>query len=178
MHEQHHIRILLNGTRFTKVAQLRSFTIVGISVFHTTVQLRECQDGNVQFLGQTLQRTTDGAHLFLSTTELGTVGIHQLQVVDHDHLHTLLSYQSSGLRTQLEDTHTRRIININRCTLQLTDIAVETFPLFFVQLTVQDLLTGDLANVRHQTVHQLHVVHFQREETDRILIVNRDILCQ
>ena len=60
MHEEHHIRILLDGSRFTEVTQLRTLTLKTFTGFNTTIQLTEGDDGDIQFLSKTLQRTADG----------------------------------------------------------------------------------------------------------------------
>lgn len=39
MDKTNHIGILLNSTRFTKITQLWTFTLLTLTVFHTTIQL-------------------------------------------------------------------------------------------------------------------------------------------
>ena len=58
--EDDHVGILLDGSRFAEVAQLRTLTFVALAVFNSTVQLAQSQNGNVQFLGQAFERTADG----------------------------------------------------------------------------------------------------------------------
>ena len=55
VNEAHHIGILLDGTGFTKVTQLGTLAFLAFTVLHTTVQLRQSDDRNVQLLGQTFQ---------------------------------------------------------------------------------------------------------------------------
>lgn len=56
VHEEHHVGVLLYGSRLPKVAQLGAFALQPLSVFHRSVQLRESEDGYVQFLGQAFER--------------------------------------------------------------------------------------------------------------------------
>ncbi|MPN64001.1 hypothetical protein SDC9_211770 [bioreactor metagenome] len=45
------IRVLLNSTRFAQIGQLRPFTFNTLPVFYSTVQLRQGDNGNIQFFG-------------------------------------------------------------------------------------------------------------------------------
>ena len=45
--EDDHIGILLDGSRFAEVAQLRALSFVALAVFDTTIQLAQGQNGNV-----------------------------------------------------------------------------------------------------------------------------------
>ena len=174
--EQHHIGILLDGSRLTQVGQLRTFALQSLTTLNTTVQLRQRQDGNIQLLGQSLQRTRDDRHLLLTRREAHAVGIHQLQVVNHDNLHAMLANQTAGLGTQLENGETRGIVDVKRCTQQVVDALVQAVPLIRLQLTVQNLRTLNLTGIRDETVYQLHVRHFEREESHRHLVVGSNVL--
>ena len=57
--EAHDVGILLDGTRLTQVAQLGPLAhlVVGRTGLDTTVELREGDDGDIQFLGQLLEVT-------------------------------------------------------------------------------------------------------------------------
>ena len=55
MDESYHIGILLDGSGFTKVTQLRTLAFFSFTVFHTTIQLRQGNDRDIQLLGQPLQ---------------------------------------------------------------------------------------------------------------------------
>ena len=160
MYKENHIGILLDGTRLTQVAQLRAFTLESFTIFHVTTQLRQRQDRNIQLFGQSLQRTRDRRNLLLTTTKSHTISIHQLKIVDHDHLHALFANKSTSLRSQLENREGRRIIHIDRRARKQTQLRVETLPLFAVQLSVQNLTTRNLTDVRDQTVDKLDVIHF------------------
>ena len=47
----YHIGILLNSSGFTEVTELGAFSVNTLTTFHTTVQLAQCDDGDVQFFG-------------------------------------------------------------------------------------------------------------------------------
>ena len=176
MHEEYHISILLDGTGFTEVTQLRSLSFQTLTVLYITGELRKSKHRNIQLFCYTFQRTGDGRYLLLTATKLHTIGIHQLEIVDHQQFNTLFPYQSASLGTEFENRKTRRIININRCTCQFSQFFIQPFPFWLFQLSVQYFFTRNLANIRDESVHQLNVIHFQREESDRHIIIYRHIL--
>ena len=47
VNEDDHIGILLDGSRLTKVAELGALALETFTTLHTTIQLTECQDGNI-----------------------------------------------------------------------------------------------------------------------------------
>ena len=109
----HDISVLLDCTRLTKVAQLRSF--VTATKLGLTAQLRQRNDWHVQLLGDRLQRTRDGRNLLLAVA-LGArfARGHQLQVVDHDQLNIVVHFQSTRLRAELVDRQRRRVVDVER----------------------------------------------------------------
>ena len=54
MDETHNVGILLYGTRLAEVAQLWSLALLSLPRLYATVQLAECNDGYVEFLGESL----------------------------------------------------------------------------------------------------------------------------
>ena len=56
MHKQHHIGILLDGSRLTKVAQLRTLAFKTLTILNSTVQLRQSEYGDIKLLGKSLKR--------------------------------------------------------------------------------------------------------------------------
>ena len=119
VYEKHHIGILLDGSWLTQVTQLRTLTFQSLTTFHTTIELWQCQNRNVEFLSQTLQWTGDRRYFLLTGRETHAIGIHQLQIVNHDHLHTMLTHQPTCFRTQFKNREAWCVIHIERCIQQL-----------------------------------------------------------
>ena len=178
VYEEHHIGILLDGSRLTKVGQLRTLTLQTLTVLNRTVKLRESEDRNVKLFGETLQRLRNLRHLLLTATEAHTVSVHKLEVVDHDNLHALLAHKTACLGAQLEDREARRIVDVERRALQIAHILVKAFPFVVGELTIKHLVARNLADVRDKTVYKLHVVHLKREESDRRMIVDSYVLSE
>ena len=172
----HHIGILLDGSRFTKVTQLRTFTINTFTTFHTTIQLRQCDDRNIQLFRQSFQRTGNGTNLFLTATKRHTARIHQLKVVNNNDSHPMFTYQTTRFCSKFKYRQRRSIIHVKRCIHQILQFIVQLLPLITGQLSALDLSTLNLANIRNQTVHQLNVTHFKRKQRHRIPIIDSNIL--
>ena len=178
VYEEHHIRILLDGTRLTQVAELGSLSVSRISVLHRAVELRERQHRYVQFLGKSFERAADVRHLLLTTAEAHAAGVHQLQVVYHQCLYTVLASQSASLGTQFEDREVCRIVDIHWSTLHLIHVLIKPLPLVGRKLSVEQFRARYLTHIGYQSVHQLYAIHLQREESHRFTIVYRNILQQ
>ena len=105
MDEAHDVGILLDGAALTQVAQLRAAAhlVVDRARLDRAVELRKRDDGNVEFLGQALERARDVAHLLLTAAELGSRRVHQLQIVDDDDAHVVLTHQAARFGLELED---------------------------------------------------------------------------
>jgi len=177
MNETYHIGILLNGSRFTQVTQLRTFTFFTFTALHTTIQLRQGYNRNIQLLRQTFQRTRNGTYLFLTTTKRHTTCIHQLQVVDNNNPHSMLTHQTAGFCAKLKYRQRRSIIHIQRRIQKVTQFIVQLLPFIIRQLSTLDFLTWNFARIGYQTIYQLYVTHFKRKHSYRIAIIHRNILC-
>lgn len=77
MKQPNHVGILLQASRITQIAKSRTLAVC------FAIQLREREDGNLQFLGQVLQTATDSADLFVSRNSR-IVGGHESDVVNDD----------------------------------------------------------------------------------------------
>src|SRR5579864_6149723 len=78
--------------------------------FGGPTELAQGEDRHVQFLGQHLQGSGNRRQLLLPVLELAAA-LHELQVIDHEHVETMLQLQTAGLRPHLEDADRGRIID-------------------------------------------------------------------
>jgi len=176
VNKTHHIGILLDGSGFTKVTQLRAFTVNTFTTLHTTIQLRQGYNGNVQLLCQSFQRTGYRTNLFLTATECHTTRIHQLKVVNNNDSHPMFTHQTTCFGPEFKHRQRRSIVHIKRSIQQVFQFVVQLLPLIACQLSTFDLLTRNLTNIGDKTVDQLDVTHFKREQRYRIPIINSNIL--
>src|SRR6202050_3331430 len=105
--EEHHIRVLLEGAGLTQVGQLRPMIAPG---FGRSTELAERENRHVQFLREDLQRPGNRGQLLLPVLELAAA-LHELQVVDDEHVEAMLQLQATGLRAHLEDADRRRVVD-------------------------------------------------------------------
>lgn len=68
------------------------------------------------------------------------------------------------------------IVEVDRSVIQLFDLIVELFPFIVLQSAALDLLARYLTDVYDQTVHQLKIAHFQREDRHRYIEIDGHIL--
>ena len=150
--EEHHVGILLDGSRLAQVAKLGALAFDPLAVFDISAQLREGDDGDVELLSQSLQRATDGGHFLLSATEFHAVGVHELKIVDHDDADVLLANEPTGFGAELEDGKTGGVVDVDLCALKMAEAFVEAVPLVGRKLSVENLAAHNLADIRDQTV--------------------------
>ena len=172
----HDISVLLDCTRLTKVAQLRSF--VTATKLRLTAQLRQRNDRHVQLLGDRLQRTRNGRNLLLTIAALTrlTRG-HQLQVVDHDQLNVVVYLQTARLRAELIDRQRRSVINVERSRTERLGRNLQMAPLVGRQFATLDRCAVQSRLGDNQSLHQLFGAHFEREEGYGTLVIDRDVAC-
>ena len=88
----------------------------------------------------------------------------------------MFTYQTTRFRSKFKYRQRRSIIHVKRCIHQILQFIVQLLPLITCQLSALDLSTLNLADIRNQTVHQLNVTHFKREQRHRVPIIDSNIL--
>ena len=68
-------------------------------------------------------------------------------------------------------------IYVKRSIQQVTQFVIQLLPFIVRQLATLDFLTRNLAHVGYQTVHQLHVTHFKREQCYGIAEIHGNVFC-
>ena len=87
----------------------------------------------------------------------------------------MLTYQTTCLSSQFEHGQRRRVVHVKRCVVEFFYLVVELSPLVRCQLTALDFLARNFADVHNQTVYQLHVAHFKREQGYGHFAVHRHV---
>ena len=101
VYEAYNVGILFDGAGLSKVAQLGALAVR--AVFNATVKLRQRHYWDVKFLGQLLERTRNHTDFLLARAEFHAGGIHQLQVVDDNHLNLVFAHKATSLGAQFKD---------------------------------------------------------------------------
>ena len=173
MDEAYDIGVLLDGARLAEVGEHRALVLTGLGA---SVELREGDDGDVELLGQCLQRARDGAHLLLAAAELEAGGVHELQVVDHDEFHSAFPHEATCLCAELGDAEARGLVEIEGGAVDLPQAGVESVPFLLRELAALDLLALQGGHVAYESLHELHVGHLKGEYGDRDVAVDCHVL--
>ena len=115
----------------------------------------------MEFLCESFEGAADGGDFFLSASETHSRGVHELEVVNHNHFHLVFLNKSSSLGPQFEDGKLRCVIHKEWRSDELFDSDVELAPFKWFQLSCFERFAFDVADVDDETIDQLHVCHFK-----------------
>ena len=88
----------------------------------------------------------------------------------------MFTHQTTRFGSQFEHRQRRCIIHVKRRIHQILQFIVQLLPLITRQLSALNLSTFNFADIGNQTVHQLNVTHFKREQRHRVPVIHRNIL--
>ena len=172
--EAHDVGILLDGARLTQVAELGAFAVG--AVFDAAIELRQGDDGDVELFGQLLERARNHGHFLLSRTELHAAGVHELEVVDDNHLDVVLTGEAHGFGAQFEDGERGGVVDVEGSAVQGLDARHELVPLQGRKLAAFDFGAFEFADVGDEAVDELYIAHLEREERDGCVVGDGHIL--
>ena len=178
MNKAYYIGILLYRSRLAEVGKLRAFPLLAVATaFNRSVKLRQRYHRYIQLFRQLFQRARNHTHLLLAASEFHARGIHQLKIVYYYYLHSFFPNEATRLGTQFEDGERRRIIHKHRRAVKILYTGHKLVPFHSRELAASDFLARNFTDVAHQTVHQLQVRHFKREQRHRGIVINGHVLC-
>ena len=170
-----HVGILFDGTGFAQVAEHRLAVAAG-ALDRVTGQLGQGDDRDIEFLGGHLEGTGDRGDLLLAHAPQFGGPLHQLEIVHDDQPYALALDQALDLGTELHDRKARRVIDIERGLGKRFQAVFQLLPFMGVQFgTALDLVGRQAGLGRHQTLGQLDGRHFQGEDGDRHVVVDRRV---
>ena len=171
--EHDDVRVLLDGARFTEIGKLR---LLGLN----TTELRKRDNGNVELLRHNFEIARDGRDFLLTvlrTREFGIPARHQLDIVDHDHVHAPRHRaQTAAFGQNLSRGHPGRIVDINFALFELVARQHELFPFRRGELSGQSLGHADVSIRTEQSLYDLNARHFQREHGADLVFAERRML--
>ena len=88
----------------------------------------------------------------------------------------MLSHQSTRLGAQFKHRQARRVVDIEWSAVEFTHTRIELLPLLLRELTTFDFLAFKFTDIGNQTVYQLKVRHFKRENCCRCIVVDSHVL--
>src|SRR5690606_16075251 len=110
MQKDHNVSILLDRSTFAQITHLR---LLVAALLRTTVQLRDRDDRNLEFLREELERTRELGDLLLTRLD-ALAGAHELEIVDDDQLEVVALLEAAALRPDLHERHVRRVVDEQR----------------------------------------------------------------
>ena len=144
--------------------------MVGL-LFGRTGELGAHHDRDIELLGHDLEAPGDFRDLLHPVVDPSR-GFHQLQIVDHNEIHTA---QAAQPRLHLRDGDAGRVIQKNRRFAQDAGGKRNPSPLVRRQVAHPQLFTGDARLGREQAVDHLLPGHLQVEDRNRTMLLDRDV---
>src|SRR3546814_9708839 len=82
-HEQHHVGVLLDRPRFTKVGKLRSLVL---AAFDLAAELRQGHDRDIKFFCQSLEPTRNFGNLLHAIVAAARAALQELEKIGRAHV--------------------------------------------------------------------------------------------
>src|SRR5467141_398908 len=115
--EQKHykVTILFDASAFSQVAQDGALVR---ALFWRTAELRDGDNWNAKLTSQSLERSGNRRHLLDAVVIASSSTMHQLQVVDEDHVYAMAHLRLARFELQAQLVHHRRVVDIDLCLTQ------------------------------------------------------------
>src|SRR5216683_2932324 len=177
--EHYNITVLFNASALSQVTEDRS--LIG-TLLRSTTQLGDGNNGNAQLTRQTLQRTRYRGHLLHAIVIATRASVHELQVVDEDHVDVVAHPRLPRLQLQRELVHHWSVVDVDLRFTQGSKRVGDPIELRLAQKTAVQALGVDLSLLRQQSLRELFFRHLETEDGDRLFRferrVQRHIQCQ
>src|SRR5207249_11009469 len=163
--KHYNVTVLFNTTALPQVAEDRS--LVG-TLLRCTTQLRDGDDRDAQLTSQTLQCTRDRGHLLYAIVIATCAAVHELQVVDKDHVDAVAHLRLPRLQLQRELVHNWRVVDVDLRFAQWSERIGDPIELRLAQKTTMQSLRVDLSLLGEQSLRELFFRHLETEDGDRL----------
>ncbi len=140
-----------------------------IAVFYLTRQLRKRDDRNIQFLAECLQAGCDFRDL-LHTIIGALVSLHQLNVVDDQHIEAALALEPPGAGGQLGDGYAACLVDIERNAMHHLRTTDQLLKFRVVDFTTPDFGRRNFSLFCDNAGCQLLRGHLEREKADHTTV--------
>jgi len=172
--EPDQIGILLDGSRFTQVAEL--WTVIALSRLHGAAQLREDHHRHVQFLGQEFHAPRKGAD-FLVAILIAAAAAHQLKVIDNYQPDiSALRPQAPQLGVHVHEMDAGHVVDVQGRLGEFMQGVVELAPLVLGEISGTEPLAVDARRRAQHAGEQRFLGHFEREDRHRLFQLQRHVL--
>src|SRR5882724_4167422 len=159
--EHDHVGVLFDGAGFAEVGELRA----AFFAFGSAGQLAKHQNGNLQFLGKTLERAGNAGDFFLTIAEAAARG-NELEIVNDEQRKTLVALEAAGFGADFENADGTGVVNPQGRGGNGAEGIGHAAPVFAVEVAGAEFVPVDLRHGRNETLEQGLFGHFQTEHGD------------
>src|SRR5437868_3049995 len=161
--EHDNVGVLLDGSALAKVAQDRSFVR---ALLWRAAQLRNCYHRDAKFASKTLQCARDRGDLLDTVVFTPGTAMHELQVVDQDHVDVVAHLCLASLQLKGQLVHHRSVIDVDRCFAQRPERIRYAVEFRLGKKTAMHSLRIDLRLLSKEAFGQLLLGHLETENRD------------
>ena len=162
--EEHDIGVLLERARLAQVRELRPVIAAG---FWRAAELAEREDRHPELLGENLQRPGNRRQFLLPVLE-PPAPLHELEVVDDQHVESVLELEPPRLGTHLEDADRRRVVDEHFRVVEPAEGVDQPGVVLLAEKPAAEAVRVDPRFRRQHAQEQLLFRHFQAEHAHRL----------
>ena len=160
--EEHDVGVLLERAGLAQVGELRP---VIAARFRRAAELAQREDRHLQLFREDLERARNRRELLLAVLE-PPAPLHQLQVVDDEHVEAVLELQPPRLRAHLEDAERGRVVDEDLRVVQAPERVDQPRVVLLAEESAAEPVRVDARLRRDHAEEQLLLRHFQAEDAD------------
>src|SRR5260221_1382569 len=173
--KHNNVGVLLNRPGFAQIGELRP--VVAAPAFGSTAELRQGEDGNLEFLGDGFQSARNGGDFLGAVFEALAAAGHELQVVDDQQVEAPLRlFEAAGFGAHFAQRNSGRVIDEQERIRKFLHGAD-----YFLHVVGPERAGAHLVRINNrarteQALQQGLTRHFEREDADHLAVVDGGIL--
>lgn len=168
--EHDDVGVLLDGAGFAKVGKLRAAVIA----LWSAGELAEDEDGNLQFLGETLEAARDAGDFFLAIAEAATRS-DQLKIIDDEKRETFVALEAAGFGADFEDADGAGVVDPDGRGINHGQSVGHAAPVLAGEAAGAEMVRVNLGDGSDEALEQRFLGHFEAEEGNALSGANGDV---
>src|SRR5258708_5573442 len=164
--KHYNVTILFDTSRFSQIAQDRALVW---TLFGSAAELRDGDHGDAQLASQSFEGARDRGDLLDTVVVATRATVHQLEVVDQDHVDVVVHLGLSRLEQKGQLVHHRRVVDEDRRFAEWTQSIRHAIELGLGQQATMHSLRIDLCLLGQQALGELLFRHLEAEDRNRLL---------
>ena len=168
--EHDDVGILLDAAGFAEVAGAGE----ALFGFAGAIELREAEDGDVEFAGEGFDAAGDRGDFLLAVVGLAG-GFHELEVVDGDEFDVVLELEAAGLGAEVHEGEAGGIVDEDLALREFADGVGEAVAVLFGEHAAAEFVGIDAGAGAEHTLGELLFGHFEGEDGAGLFFVDADV---